>query len=567
MPRAHRHVAALVRAVIASVALVVAPGAHAQSAGALEPIEYTFRVIDADTHLAGVTVRVPTGGRATLTLMMPVWTPGYYVIEDYAGRVRDLAATSPEGTALGVSKSAQNRWEVQTNGAPFINLSYTLVAQGRSVTSNWVDAELGVINGGAAFITLAERARRPHDIRIEMPPTWKQSASGLDAAPGGLANQYRAADFDTLVDSPIVAGDLTIREFVADGSTIVIVDAGQHSQWNGAKAAGELERLVSEVRRFWGFLPFKRYVFLNVFRQGGGGLEHANATLLTSSPKLTEPTSGWLSFVAHEFFHAFNVKRLRPVELGPFDYEKTPHTTSLWLSEGGTTYFGNLMLARAGIMTTEEFLGSMSSAIASLQKAPGRLNQSLEQSSAEVWTNSNSGVGANAKTVSYYVKGHVVSFLLDAHIRRITDGRKSMDDVMRLAYARYGGERGFTADELRMTVEEVAGRGMEAWFARNIGSPGELEYREMLAWYGLRFAGGAGTSWDLEVRPKATRAQKRHLRALLTSSGPPRTPSTTGRFVAAAMRTAHPIAASPASDREAGKPSSCRARRTRARAT
>jgi predicted metalloprotease with PDZ domain len=263
-----------------------------------------------------------------------------------------------------------------------------------------------------------------------------------------------------------------------------------------------------------------------VFRQGGGGLEHANSTLLTSSPKSTEPTKGWLSFVAHEYFHAFNVKRLRTVELGPFDYEQPPRTASLWLSEGGTTYFANLMLARSGITTTDEFLASMSSAIASLQKAPGRLNQSLAQSSAEVWTNSNSGVGASAATVSYYVKGNVVSFLLDAHIRRLTGGRRSMDDVMRLAYARYGGERGFTADQLRATVEEVAGRSLKAWFAQALDSPGELAYGEMLAWYGLRFAGGAGTSWTLEVRPNATGAQKNHLRALVTSSGPAGAPRT-----------------------------------------
>jgi predicted metalloprotease with PDZ domain len=272
-----------------------------------------------------------------------------------------------------------------------------------------------------------------------MPPTWPESVSGLDSAPGGQPNRYHAADFDVLVDSPIVAGDLTVRRFVVDGSTIVVADAGQHRQWNAATAAGQLEKFVDEVRRFWGFLPFTRYVFLNVFRQGGGGLEHANSALLTSNPKSTEPTNAWLSFVGHEFFHAFNVKRLRPVELGPFDYEHPPRTTSLWLSEGGTTYFANLILTRAGIMNTDEFLASMSSAIGSLQKAAGRLDQSLEQSSAEVWTNSNSGVGANAKTVSYYVKGNVVSFLLDAHIRRLTDGRKSMDDVMRLAFARYGG--------------------------------------------------------------------------------------------------------------------------------
>lgn len=245
---------------------------------------------------------------------------------------------------------------------------------------------------------------------------------------------------------------------------------------------------------------------------------------------MTEPTNGWLSFVAHEYVHAFNVKRLRPVELGPFDYEAPPRTSSLWLSEGATTYFANLILARSGLMSTGDFLGAMSSAIASLQKSPGRLRQSLSQSSLEVWTNSNSGVGANARTVSYYVKGNVVSFLLDAHIRRVTNGRTSMDDVMRVAYERYGGERGFTADELRGVVEQIAGRGVKAWWTKAIDSPGELEYGEMLGWYGLRFAadqgtpGGAGESWTLEVRPRATGAQRKALKALLTSSGPVRPP-------------------------------------------
>ena len=515
------------RALLALVLLFTAAPERAQARpGALEPIQYTFRVIDAGLHLAGVEARVPTGGRPTIELMMPVWTPGYYVVEDYAGRVRDLTVKAPDGSVLNVAKPKGNRWSVETKGAPYVSLSYALVAQGRSVTSNWVDAELGVINGGAAFITTAEQARRPHEVRLEMPPTWTQSASGLEPAPGGQPNHYRAPDFDTLADSPIVAGTLVVREFVLGGTTHVIADAGQHAQWSSDKSAEQIEKLVREVRKFWGALPFKRYVFLNVFRQGGGGLEHANSTLLTSSPTATEPTSRWLSFVAHEYFHAFNVKRLRPVELGPFDYENPPSTTGLWFSEGGTTYYGNLMLARAGLQTPEDFLASMSSAIASLQKAPGRLLQSLEQSSAEVWTNSNSGVGADAKTVSYYVKGNVVSFLLDAHIRRITNGRSSMDDVMRLAMARYGGERGFTAAELRATVEQVAGRSMKAWFAKAIETPGELDYGEMLGWYGLRFGGGDGAGWTLEVRPGATAAQKNRLSALLASSGPGSPPRT-----------------------------------------
>ena len=486
----------------------------------VEPIRYTFRVVDAAKHIAEIEARIPASGSA-LDLMMPTWTPGFYRVEDYAARVQSLIATTPDGVTLDVTRPAPNRWRVATNGSPGVLVTYRLLCQGRSVTTNWVDANLGVINGGATFITVADRTPRPHEVRVELPPTWPASVSGLEPAPGGQPNHYRAADFDTLVDSPIVAGTLEIRQFEVDGSTHVIADAGEYPTWDGAQAATDIEKMVRETRTFWGFLPFKRYVFLNVFRPGGGGLEHATSTLLTSSPKATKPTRGWLSFVAHEYFHAFNVKRLRPIELGPFDYEHPPTTTSLWMSEGATTYFANLMLVRAGLMTPEEFLGSMSAAIADLQKSPGRLNQSLEQSSAEVWTNSNSGVGASQATVSYYGKGNVVAFLLDAHIRRLTNGSKSLDDGIRLAYTRYGGARGFTATELRTTFEEVAGANLKPWFLKAIGIAGELDYGEMLAWYGLRFAGGAGTtaggSWGLEVRPRATAAQRKHLAALVSS--------------------------------------------------
>ena len=271
--------------------------------------------------------------------------------------------------------------------------------------------------------------------------------------------------------------------------------------------------MVKEVRTFWGALPFERYVFLNVFRQGGGGLEHANSTLLTSSPKSTDPTNGWLSFVAHEYFTPSTSSASVPWSFGPFDYESPPRTTSLWFSEGATTYYGNLMLARAAVLTPEDFLALMSSAIASLQKAPGRLLQSLEQSSAEVWTNSNSGVGASAKTVSYYVKGHVVSFLLDAHIRRITNGRKSMDDVMRLALVRYGRGRGFTAPGAAGDRRRGRGAEHEGLVREGDREPRELDYGEMLGWADCALPAAparAGTWKSGHARPARSEGASRH---------------------------------------------------------
>ncbi len=500
------------------------PYSQAQTTRALEPIAYTIKFPAPNTHYAEIEAAVPTGRRASIELMMPVWSPGFYRVEDYAGLVEGLSARAPDGKTLQVerpqSERKPNRWLIKTGGAPRVIVSYKLLCNGRSVTTNWVGDELLVLNGAAAFITLVEKARRPHDVTLELPAKWKRAMTALDAAPGGLPNRYRAADYDTLVDSPIVAGALAVREFDVDGSRHFVVDAGEAGKWDGARAAQDLEKIVRETRRFWGFLPFNRYVFLNVFRQGGGGLEHKNSTLLTSSPRAETPAFRWLAFVSHEYFHAFNVKRLRPVELGPFDYERPPQTGSLWISEGFTSYFGELLACRAGLGSPQDCLAALSSHITSLQNSPGRLLQTLEQSSLDVWNSGTSGVGRDSATkVSYYVKGPVVGFLLDAKIQGVTGGKKSLDDVMRLAYKRYSGARGFTPEQFRKTAEEVAGVDLKEWFRNAISSVEELNYQEALDWFGLRFAAPDGSQsaqrWTLEMRGDATEAQKRRLQRWL----------------------------------------------------
>lgn len=489
---------------------------------AAEPIIYTVKSSAPATHIAEVEARFPTAKRPTIELMMPVWTPGFYRVEDYASRVQNLSARTADGQSLTVEKPSKNRWRITTNGTAEVIVTYQLLCTGRSVTTNYVGEDLLVLNGAAAFMTLADKQRRPHEIRLELPSQWKRAASGLDAAPGGKPNHFRAADFDTLADSPIVAGELSVREFTVEGSLHQLADAGDYKRWDGARGASDLEKIVRETRRYFGLLPFKRYVFLNVFRQGGGGLEHSNSTLLTSSPNMTTPTLRWLSFVSHEYFHAFNVKRLRPVELGPFDYERPPNTSSLWISEGLTTYGADLVVARSGLCNTQEFLSMLSSQITSLQNAPGRLKQTLAQASLDVWNSGTSGVGRDTQNlVSYYVKGPVVGFLLDAKIQRATNGKKSLDDVMRLAYKRYGGARGFTPEQFRKTAEDVAGIDLKAAFRAWLDSTEELDYTETLDWFGLRFAEDAtpAKAWQLAVRADASPEQKRRLQKWLGQPG------------------------------------------------
>jgi predicted metalloprotease with PDZ domain len=494
----------------------------ATPAQAPAPVVYTVRFPEPAKNYALVEAAVPTGGQPALELLMPVWTPGFYRVEDYAGRVQSLAARAPGGAGLAAERVAKNRWRVQTGGAATVFVSYKLLCTRPWVTGNWVGGDLTVLNGGPSFVTPADKAKRPHEVRLELPPAWKGSMTGLEAAPGAKPHHYRAADYDMLVDSPILAGNLAVTEFDVGGSRHVLAAGGDTARWDGARAAADLRKVVEEHRRLWGPLPFKKYAFLFVVREkgGGGGLEHANSALIFTSAAATRgkgPGLSWLMFVSHEYCHAFNVKRLRPAEFTSFDYEKPPRTTGLWVSEGLTTYYGDLLVCRAGLCGADAYLARLSGHIDRLQKTPGRLVQTLEQASYDVWTSSMSGIGGGARTVSYYVKGPVVGFLLDAKIRRATGGARSLDDLMRLAYRRYGGEKGFTAEQFRQAAEEVAGADLKDPFRKWLATAEELDYTEALEWFGLRFAPGEGAkkAWRLEVRPGATAAQRERLRAWL----------------------------------------------------
>ena len=432
-----------------------------------EPVVYTLRFPDPSSQVTEIQVTFPTGGSPDLVLMMPVWSPGFYRVQDLAGKVLSLAARGSGGEDLPVQKTAPNRWRIDSRGVAKVEVTYRLHCPDSFVTTNWVSPELLVLNGPATFITALGAMGRPQEIYLEPPPTWAGVATGLAEAGDMNPHHFQAGDYDTLVDSPIVAGDLTVTSFEVAGVPHHLVDVGEREGW------------VEASLPLWGALPYSKYVFLNVFRRGRGGLEHGNSTLLTTGAgTMASPRAyhGWLNFAAHEYFHAFNVKRLRPVELGPFDYEAPPSTPSLWHAEGLTSYYAGLLVVRAGLWTTEDFLASLSAQIASLQNSPGRLLQSMEESSLNVWSNSNSGIGAAPTTVSYYVKGEVVGFLLDARIQVLTGGEASLQDVMRLAYLRYGRDRGFEPEEFRSVAEEVAGQGMAEWFHTVLATTEELDY-------------------------------------------------------------------------------------------
>ncbi len=439
-------------------------------AQSLEPIRYTLRFPEPHTHYVEVEAVYPTGRRPELDLKMAVWTPGSYLVREYSRHVEDLAAFGPDGASLAVTKTRKNRWRVATQGAAAVTVRYRVYAREMKVQTNWVEAGFAMLNGAPTFVTLLEKATRPHEVRLELPAGWKTSATALAKAPDGAPHHYVSPDYDTLVDSPLVAGSPAVYEFEVSGTSHLLVNEGEDGVWDGKRAASDVERIVRAAERLWGSLPYPRYVFLNMITGQGGGLEHKDSTLLMTHRWATTSRSdyvGWLGLVSHEFFHAWNVKRLRPVELGPFDYENEVYTGNLWVSEGFTDYYGDLVVRRAGLSSDDEYLNELSNLIKGLQTTPGRLVQSASEASYDAWIRQyRPDENSPNVSISYYTKGAVVAFLLDTKIRQATAGRRSLDDLMRLAYARFAGPRGFTTAEFRATASEVAGVDLGALVCR-----------------------------------------------------------------------------------------------------
>jgi len=493
------------RARVAAVLAVIVLSTGTAVAQDREPVRYVLRFPAPQTHYVEVEADVPTAGAARIELMMAVWTPGSYLVREYSRHVEDVRATAPDGRALATAKTAKNRWRVETGSAAHVLVRYRVYGREMTVRNDWIESRFAMLVGAATFMTLAEPGPRPHEVRIELPPGWSTTMTGLAELPGG-PHRYRAPDFDTLVDSPIVAGNPAVYEFEVAGKEHYLVDTPASPTFDGDRAVRDLQRIVEEHARMWGELPYDKYLFLNMITESGSGLEHRNSVLMMTTRWATRTRRrylNWLGTASHEFFHVWNVKRLRPEALGPFDYEHENYTRSLWVAEGLTSYYGDLALARAGLITRDEYLENLGRAIQALQTTPGRLVRSVEEASFDAWIKEyRPDENTRNTSISYYTKGEVIGLLLDARVRKATNGARSLDDVMRLAYQRYSGARGYTPAGFRAVAQEVSGVDLSTWFARALDTTEDLDYAEALEWLGLRFqpvtdgnAEGAERGW------------------------------------------------------------------------
>ena len=506
--RFHSDASAMLGMCLAGVLMggVVALPVFAQESASPAQTEYVLGFSDANKHFIDVQLRCKSPRPDSCELMMATWTPGSYLIREYARNVDQIHAEDAQGQPLRLQKTTKNRWVIQGKNLKEITVNYRVYCREMSVRTNFVDRDFAVLNGAPTFIIPVAYVDQPIEVKVDLPSGWRQSVTALGSKEAGPAGIYVARDFDHLVDSPIVVGNPEVQSFKVGDIEHVLVNVGGNGLWDSAKATGDVAKIVAEQQKLWRSVPYRKYFFLNVIGESGGGLEHDESTLMLTSRwafRRPEDYKRWLGLVSHEFFHVWNIRTLRPKVLVDYDYENENYFPSLWIAEGITSYYDDLSLVRSGVIGREDYFKSLSGQIERLEATPGRLQQSLRDASHDAWIKYyRQDEHSRNSQVSYYVKGAVVAFLLDARIRELTQNKKSLDDVMREVYRRYSGERGYTEQEFRKVASKVAGKNLAPWFDQHVDQAIELDYQPALNWLGLEMQGWGPSSDDGEPEDK-----------------------------------------------------------------
>jgi len=458
--------------------------------GHLLAVTSTFRVRD-----PGATLPSP------FRVFMPVWTPGSYLVREYARHVERFTARA-DGAAAAHRKVRKNAWEIDHAGARDLQITYHLYANDLSVRTNHVDATHAYWNGAATYFTAEEAPELGAHVRVTMPEGWSVVTS-LAESEGRNAGTptFVARDFDELCDAPFECARLISREFVALGKVhrLASYDSADAREVDWDKLARDTQTIVEAEARLWagatapdeGALPYGRYLFIwHITGRGRGGLEHRDSTTLMAKPSSFHSRSGYLdvlSLIAHEFFHLWNVKRLRPQGLTPYRYEQENYTRLLWWFEGATSYYDWRTLRLAGLCTGAEYLQHLADEVARLEDTPGAAVHTLEDASFDAWIKAyRPDENSLNSTVSYYLKGEVVCALMDLELRQRTLGRSTLDDVLRYLYATYAQHaQPVPEDALPRAFRIVAQTSLDDCFARWVQRAEPLDVNAVLAYAGL----------------------------------------------------------------------------------
>jgi predicted metalloprotease with PDZ domain len=454
-------------------------------------IHYQVAMPQPESHLFEVTLSVQGWQESVLHLKMPVWTPGSYLVREYAKHLQDLSAdTGEQRHPLPSHKLGKNHWQIETADVSEITVRYRVFANELSVRTNHLDATHGYFNGAALFFFIPGFEQQPIRVTIVPPkPNWHVTTPLHPVS--GESNTFEAKDFDTLVDSPFEIGSQQLYDFEVLGKPHQLAIWGQGNA-DPERIIEDTKKIIEVEAQLYGGLPYERYIFLlHLAPTGFGGLEHKDACSLIYSRfgfRAKEKYNRFMQLVAHEFFHLWNVKRIRPKALEKFNYEQENYTTSLWFCEGTTSYYDLVIPQRAGIYDAKAFLECLGKEITQLQTTPGRKVQPVSESSFDAWIKLyRRDANSNNSQISYYLKGELLSFLLDFLIRSRHGNKRSLDDVMRQMWQRFGKEEiGFTPQQLKDVIESVAETDLSDFFERYIDGTDELPFDECLEPFGLR---------------------------------------------------------------------------------
>lgn len=477
-----------------------------------QPIRYSIVPKDLAAHLFEVSVTVtdpdPEGQRFSL----PVWIPGSYLVREFARNIVTLGAFNDAGRKVRIAKTDKHTWQATpVNGT--LTLRYDVYAWDLSVRSAYLDESGGFFNATAVFLSVAGREDAPCEVDIGKPAgaafrTWRVGTA-LPEARGTKRygfGAYRAANYDELSDHPVTIGEFALATFDAHGVPHDIVIAGRVTQLDMERLRTDLKRVCeAQIALFEPKskkAPMDRYVFMTLaVSDGYGGLEHRASTALICNrtdlpvkgrPETTEGYRTYLGLCSHEYFHTWNVKRIKPAAFVPYDLTRENYTSLLWLFEGFTSYYDDLMLVRSGLMSQDEYFAALGRTVGGVLRGTGRLKQSVAESSFDAWIKYyRQDENATNAIVSYYTKGSLVALAFDLAIRAQTRNRKSLDDVMRLLWQRYGRDfyrgkqAGVEENEVETLIEEATGVALGRLFTDAVHGTRDLPLAELLAPFGV----------------------------------------------------------------------------------
>lgn len=478
------------------------PSPGAQTASAPKPLElsYTLAFPQPHTHLYEVTFSIGNVATPQLDLSLPIWTPGSYLAREYARHVQDFNADDGSERPLPWRKIDKATWRIETGASSdkpkTIRASYRVYANELATQTSHLDATHAYFNGASLFMYVPSATGRPHRIKFIKPENWRVTTPlALEPDAANADGYYTAPDYDRLVDSPTEIGTHKLLEFAVRGKRHRVAIWGQY-EFDDNRLINDLAKIVEEGAKIFGGLPYDHYTFIIHVQPGiGGGTEHLNSNISMTTPAAFKSARGYKNFLgleSHEHFHHWNVKRIRPIALGPFDYQRENYTRGLWVSEGVTSYYGDLLLRRAGLISVDEYLEGLANTIAGYEQTPGRFEQSAESASFNAWIKHyRPDENSINSAMSYYTRGELLGLIFDIEIRSLTGNAKSLDDVMRLLLENHDLPKpGFTDAELKAAFEKVAGVDLTNFWNRFVAGYDEIDFAAYFNKAGLQLTKG-----------------------------------------------------------------------------